>query len=208
MPSSLVVQNGKREGRPGERDKRNVAVAVNGYGLAELYSRLFSSVGLESSRRQVHRERRRCEDTAPLTLSSPPDPSCRGLCYRSASGGILKSRGASHTLGSTLRHVQPCGSSASRVVRHPPRIHTLVLRDRLLRRCASLHLRTSFDVRGEISPTTAKKKKIQDKYRGQCKRISASELFSYILFFAKDCLGKRRFLRACDFRYQICWSNF
>lgn len=58
----------------------------------DLQSRLFSSVGLESSRRQVHRERQGAKrHEAPLLSPfSPPDLSCRVLCYRSASGGILK----------------------------------------------------------------------------------------------------------------------
>lgn len=84
MPSSLVAPNGKREGRPGERDKRDVTVAVNG----DLQSWLFSSVGLESSLWQVHRERQGAKTLA-LTVS-PPNPSYYRLCYRNASGGILK----------------------------------------------------------------------------------------------------------------------
>lgn len=188
----------KREGRPGERDKRDVAVAVNGYGLAELYPRLFSSVGLESSRRQVHRERQgaKTRGAAPLTLCSPPDPSCRGLCYRSASGGILKSRGAPHTLGSAPRHVQPCGSSASRA-RGSSASHTYAIVFSVYSgdapRCI---LGLAFDVRGEISP----KKKKEQIPRGQCKRISASQLFSYIFSSSRKTVWERGDFWSRDFR--------
>lgn len=166
--------------------------------LSELYSRLFSSVGLES-RRQVHRWEVRRHEAPLFSLFVFPTGSflSRALLSERIRWDSKKPWCVAHARECvTTRAAVRIGS---RRVQRPPHSHSPCTS-----RSFSAHsgdapryvLGPSSDVRGEITPTTAKNKKKIKKHRGQCKRISASKLFSYIFSSSAE----RGNFQFCDFR--------
>ncbi|KYM91446.1 hypothetical protein ALC53_01514 [Atta colombica] len=79
MPSSLVVRNEKRVGRPEGRDKRDVS--------QRQLARLFSSVQFKSSRAVDASQGVKHRSFVSHRFPTAPLPAA-SLCYRSVSGGI------------------------------------------------------------------------------------------------------------------------